>query len=217
MRIRLAFCALIIGAASCLANTIVLPGGTLNVPALDTGGVSFIYNGTLTQNDTLAFTESGSPCLQEDPAEYCTNGGGVVTVAGNGAGVGGTSTFVATFNGTTATWNFGALLLEIQGEGTVQLFAADSADGLGSSSPPTSLTLSSSTLASLGFASFSGVDPTITFIVADGPGEYFDNSGSFTLTQATPEPSMAVLLGPALAGLVLLGRRFRSSIRQRVC
>src|ERR1039458_3084996 len=206
MRIRLAFCALIIGAASCLANTIVLPGGTLNVPALDTGGVSFIYNGTLTQNDTLAFTESGSPCLQEDPAEYCTNGGGVsfiyngtltqndtlaftesgspclqedpaeyctngggvVTVAGNGAGVGGTSTFVATFNGTTATWNFGALLLEIQGEGTVQLFAADSADGLGSSSPPTSLTLSSSTLASLGFASFSGVDPTITFIVADG-------------------------------------------------
>src|SRR5216684_1609784 len=41
------------------AAAILLPGGSLIVPSLSTTGVSFIYTGTLTQNDTLALTQTG--------------------------------------------------------------------------------------------------------------------------------------------------------------
>ncbi len=202
-------------AGACFASSIVLPGGTLTVVGTSTVGTSFTYSGTLTQNDTLGLTASGSPsdpCLQSGP-QYCTNAGGVLTILGNGAGVGGTSTFGGTFNGTSATWNFGSLLLEISGvsgPGTVQLFAANAADGLGSSNPPTNLTLADTTLAALGFGSFSVVDPTITFILADD--NYPDNSNSFVLTQGVsgvPEPSSGLLIG---SGLSLLGWLMRRRI-----
>lgn len=45
-----------------------------------TTGVSFTYSGTLTQNDTIAFTQSGNPCLQSPVSGYCVNGVGVLTV-----------------------------------------------------------------------------------------------------------------------------------------
>ncbi len=204
-RASLLFCAFIIGAANCLGNPILLPGGTLTAPAISTTGTSFIYAGTLTQNDTLGFTESNFACLQPG-STYCTNGSGIVTVAGS-HGVGDTYTFIESFNGTTAAWNFGALLLEISGAGAKQIFLADAANGRGSSNPPASLTLSPTALSSLGFGNFSVTNPTITFIVADIPGLYSDNSGQFTLTQPTavPEPSTGLLIA-AMSGLALLMR-----------
>lgn len=204
MRIFLTLSLLVLAAASGSANSISLPGGTLAVPGISTTGTSFVYSGTLTQSDTLSLVESNFPCLQAGSA-YCTNGAGVVTVAGT-TGVGGTSTFSGTFNGTASTWNFGSLLLEISGEGAVQLFPANAADGLGSSSPPGSLTLSSTSLASLGLPSFSVANPTLTFIVADTI--YSDNSGQFTLTQtAVPEPSTSFLMALTLLGLAAVARR----------
>jgi hypothetical protein len=129
----------------------------------------------------------------------------VVTVAGT-TGVGGTSTFTGTFNHTSGTWNFGALLMEITGEGAVQIFPADAANGLGSSSPPASLVLPATSLSALGFPAFSVVDPTITFVVADT--NYTDNGRQFILTQGSvPEPSVTWLIGGGLAALAL-ARRF---------
>ncbi len=203
-------------AGYCLGGSITLPGGTQTVVGTSTTGTSFTYSGTLTQADTLAITVSGSPsdpCLQNGPTQYCTNAAGVLTVAGNGAGVGGTTTFSGTFNGTTGTWNYGSLLLEISGvsgPGTVQLFAANAANGLGSATPPADLTLATTSLAALGFGNFSVVNPTITFILADSL--YTDNANNFVLTpvaSGVPEPSSVFLIGSGLAGLAWFGRRAR--------
>ena len=163
-------------------SPIVIPGAPLTVPGTSSSGVRFVYNGTLTQLDTIEFTGSGDACLQATTA-YCTNGAGIVVVAGS-TPVGGTSTFNGVFGATSGAWNFGALLMEISGVtplGTVQIFPANAQNGLGSPTPPMSLTLPATSLASLGFSPFIVTNPTITFIVADT--NYADNGGSFTLTQ----------------------------------
>ena len=196
-------------AGGCFGASILLPTGSITIPAVNPAGFSFTYTGTLTGADTIAFTQIGgtvnNPCLQGGPASsaYCTNGGGIVTVAGT-TGIGGTSSFSGTFNGTSGTWNFGSLIMEISGEGSVQVFAASVANGLGSSTPPAGLTLAPTSLSALGFGSFTAANPTITFLVADNL--YPDNTQQFVLTQI-PEPSSMWLLGPALGGLALFGRR----------
>lgn len=193
------------------AQSISLPG-TLTVPSLTPTGVSFTYSGTLTQNATLSLNTSGSVCIQS--GAYCTNAAGVVLVPGT-MGVGGVSTFSGTFGGTTNTWNQGAIGLTIGGVGTVQIFPANVANGAGSSAPPGALSLPSTSLASLGFGSFSVVNPTITFFLLDNL--YPDNSGSFTLTQGsistTPAPSTLLL---SLAGLATLTFFFFARRRAQV-
>ena len=184
----------------------LIPVSPITLDALSTTGVSFSYAGTLTQNDTLELTVTGDPCLQLGPA-YCVNGAGVVTVAGTSA-VGAATTFSGTFGGTTGTWDFGALLMEISGTSTVQIFPADAADGLGSGSPPLSLTLPLTTLSALGFPAFDEVNPTITFILADNL--YTDNSGQFNLSQA-PEPTTVGVVGVLVCAMAGLVRRRRAA------
>ena len=97
--------------------------------------------------------------------------------------VGGSSTFVGPVGVIPAgTWTFGSLLMSVSGAGTVQVFPTNAANGLGSPTPPPSLTLPATTLAGLGFASFSQTNPTLTFIVADN--NYPDNGKQFLLSQA---------------------------------
>lgn len=207
--------------ATCVAANIQLPGGTLTIPGTSTTGVSFTYAGTLTQNDTIGFTQSGNPCLQTAGTGYCTNGAGVLTVAATvgTTPVGGSSSFAGPSGVIPAgTWTYGSLLMSISGVGTVQVFPTNAGNGLGSATPPASLTLPSTTLAGLGFASFSQANPTISFIVAD---TFFgDNGGQFALNQpAAPPPvltsvptlgewgliGLAVLL--AVLGVMTLRRR----------
>jgi hypothetical protein len=164
-------------------SAIVFPGGPLTVPGTSSAGVRFTYNGTLTQLDTIAFSETGEACLQATTA-YCTNGAGIVVVAGS-TPVGGTSSFSEAFGTTSGLWNYGALLMVISGVspvGTVQIFPANAQNGLGSQTPPVGLSLPSTSLASLGFSPFSVTNPTIAFLVADT--NYADNSGSFVLAQS---------------------------------
>lgn len=191
--------------APCFASVIQLPGGSVTIPGLSTTGVSFTFSGTLTDSDFLNIIQTGNPCLQSPASgpQYCTNGGGVVTTAGTSP-VGAATTFVGTFNGTPGTWDFGSVIMEISGEGAVQVFAASPANGLGSATPPLSLSVDSS-LAALGFPSFSVLNPTITFLMADNL--YTDNSGSFVLTQA-PEPATLFFVAPAL--LLLAAWKWRS-------
>lgn len=184
------------------AANVTIPGGTLTIPGLSTTGASFTYAGTLTQADTISFTQTGDPCLQTAGTAYCTNGAGVITVAGSSP-VGAATTFTGPSGIIPAgTWTYGALLMQISGVGTVQVWPADAAHGLGSPTPPTGFTLPTTTLAALGFPTFSQANPTITFIVADTG--FADNGGSFTLRQAvaTPVPTLAGWGVAALAALL---------------
>ncbi|HKA35910.1 MAG TPA: IPTL-CTERM sorting domain-containing protein [Thermoanaerobaculia bacterium] len=197
------------------AAAIALPGGTLTIPGTSTTGTSFTYSGTLTQNDTIAFTQTGNPCLQTAGTGYCTNGAGVLTVAATVGvtPVGGSSSFSGPAGVIPAgTWTYGSLLMTVSGVGTVQVFPTNAGNGLGSSSPPPSLTRFSTTLSALGFPAFSTTNPTISFIVAD---TFFgDNSGQFVLSQVQPANvptlgqrgviGLAVLLG--ILGLMMLKR-----------
>jgi hypothetical protein len=202
---KLVFLAAFVSGTS-LAAQIQLPGSTLTVPGTNSTGVSFTYTGTLTQNDTIAFSETGNPCLQTSGTGYCVNGAGVLTVAATVGvtPVGGSSSFAGPSGVIPAgTWTYGALLMQISGVGTVQIFPTNAANGLGSSTPPAGLTQPATSLAALGFPSFSVTNPTITFIMAD---TFFgDNGGQFVLTQPQAPPAPVPTLGGwGMAALILM-------------
>jgi hypothetical protein len=97
-------------------------------------------------------------------------------------------------------------MLAIPGVNAVQVFPATTANGAGSATPPTSLTLPPTTFAALGFPNFTVVNPTITLVVFDN--FYPDNSGSTQLQQqpappSVPAPSTLVLVGIGLAAASL--------------
>lgn len=198
---KMLFAVLLAGAAA-FAQSITLPG-PIGVQATNASGSSFTYSGTLTQAATIALNVSGTSC-EQGGGVYCTNAAGVIVIAGS-SGVGATTTFTGPVGGFSGTWNYGSLIMTISGVGSVQVFPANVANGLGSSTPPVSLSRSSTSLSALGFANFSVVNPTITFTNADSL--YTDNSGGFTVTQtgltATPAPSTLVLVLLGLAALTL--------------
>jgi hypothetical protein len=207
--IRILSCLVV--ASACLAGTVHVPGNTLLIPALNPSGASFSFSGTLSQNDTIDLTLSGTGCLQSG-GTYCTNAAGVVVVAGT-TGVGGTSSFTGPIGGFTHTYNFGSVIMLIAGVGAVQLFQANAANGLGSGSPPTSLTLATTSLSALGFGSFSVTNPTISFIIADT--FYPDNSGTLTLTQTASPPSVPAPPTLELMVIALSLVAMRHGIRNR--
>ena len=184
-------------------SSVTLPGGILIVPADSTTGVSFAFSGTLTQNDTISFAQTENPCGQI--GGYCTNAAGVLTVAATAGGtpVGGSYSFVGGLP--VGTWTFGSLLMSISGVGAVQVFPTNADNGLGSPTPPASLTLPQTTLAGLGFGNFAVSNPRITFFVADT--HFGDNSGQFVLSQGPQPPTVTVpMLGSwgFLSAVILL-------------
>lgn len=187
------------------AASVPLPGGTLTIPGTSAAGSSFTYTGTLTESDTIAFTQSGNPCLQSAGTGYCVNGAGVLTVAATVGvtPVGGSSTFAGPSGIIPAgTWTYGALLMQVSGVGTVQVYPTNAANGLGSATPPANLALPSTTLAGLGFPSFSVANPTITFIVAD---TFFgDNGAQFVLTQGAAPVTVTAVPTIGEWGLIVL-------------
>jgi hypothetical protein len=155
------------------------------LPAIaEKGGPVYSIPGTVTEESTITLTNvTGSVCLR---AGYCTNAAGIVTAAaGNTTAPGQTSYFIEHQpDGSDLEFNYGALLISIEGVGQRQVFPAVKANGLNSILPPTSLTASAPTFRELGFQKFSVQDAQIRFIVADT--YYADNSGDFLLTLQTP-------------------------------
>jgi hypothetical protein len=155
------------------------------------GGPAYVVPGEVTGDSTVSLTAAaGVVCLR---IGYCTNAAGITTpVYGIPASSGRTSTFTANIGGFPGTWNFGALLMSIEGVGTVQVFQADGANGLHSEHPPTSFSLTESSSGlpevtsyrTLGFPKFKVHNARITFFVADD--YYADNSGDFILSRIAP-------------------------------
>jgi hypothetical protein len=152
------------------------------------GGPVHVVPGEVTGDSTISLTTAtGVVCLR---AGYCTNAAGI-TLAGSAAQAGTTSTFSATIGASSGTWNFGALLMSIEGVGTVQVFQATKANGLGSESPPTAFSFVRSSglpektsYRALGFPKFKVKNAQITFFVADD--YHADNSGEFILSRIAP-------------------------------
>src|SRR5580658_9495265 len=152
--------------------------------AADKGGPVYVIPGAVTEDSTISLTNvTGSVCVR---AGYCTNAAGIVTAAaGNTTAPGFDSFFVELQpDGTQQVFEYGAVLISIEGVANRQVFPANKANGLLSISPPTSLNASQPTFKSLGFKKFSVQNARIRFIVADT--EYGDNSGDFLLTLQTP-------------------------------
>lgn len=154
------------------------------------GGPVYVVPGDVTGDSTISLTAAtGVICLR---AGYCTNAAGITTpVDGIATPPGTTSTFSAAIGGFSGTWNFGALLMSIEGVGTVQVFQATKANGLGSETPPTAFSLvrysglpEITSYRSLGFPKFKVKNALITFFVADD--YYADNSGEFILSRIAP-------------------------------
>jgi len=178
------------------AQTVPFAGNPIVVDSLSTTGTSFVLPGVLTGNSTVSLSVSGTPCLQN--SAYCTNAAGVVLVPGT-LGVGQSFSFTGVLGGVNNTWTVGALLMTISGVGTVQIFPTNSANGLSSATPPSSLAVSGATLSSLGFGNFAATNPSITFLFADNL--YPDNEGSFSVSGSfggvATSPASAPALSPA--------------------
>jgi hypothetical protein len=174
----------ILTACSCWGQ-VQFPTYPYILPAVaEKGGPVYVIPGTVTEKTTISLTNvTGSVCLR---AGYCTNAAGIVTAAPGNTTAPGFDTYFVELqpDGTQQEFEYGAVLVSIEGVGNRQVFPANKANGLYSIDPPTSLNASQPTFKSLGFKKFSVENARIRFIVADTA--YGDNSGDFLLMLQTP-------------------------------
>ena len=173
-------------AATAMAANIPIPSTV--VFGTDTfGGPTFTLTAAVLSTDTLTLTARGEVFLQGGNT-YGTNAAGVVTTAGSTA-VGGSSA-----NGATT---FGALLLGNSTLGFFQVFPTYVANGLGSATPPSLLTITSVPLGTLGFSSALASGTVLQFRPSDINTS--DNGGAFTIfgsinTSTVPEPGTVTMV-----------------------
>ncbi len=185
MHFKLAICSALAASSICCAQT-VFPNFTYFVPAVaKDGGPLYVLPGTVTENSTIGFTVTGQAC-EQGANVGCFNAAGVVTVKGQSASlsVGDKSSFTGSVGGFSGNFDFGALLMSIEGVGIVQVFPANKANGLGSSAPRQSLTLAPTAFAKLGFNKFTRQNAQITLFVADD--RYADNTEGFLINLISP-------------------------------
>jgi hypothetical protein len=184
MRLRFALVAGLMAICGCAQPS--FPAYPYYLPAIaEGGGPVYVIPGTVTQNSTIGFSVSGQAC-EQSPGIDCFNAAGVITVKGStqDSNVGEAGKIDGKFGGFSGSYNLGSLLMSIEGVGTVQVFPATQANGLGSKNPPTSFTLSPTTFVTLGFPPFTQENARIRFFVVDD--YYPDNSGGFLLNLQSP-------------------------------
>jgi hypothetical protein len=169
-----------------------------------TSGPTFTVNNDFSDSDTISLTATGTANFYSvDPQGYTTNAAGVLTQASNYGAIG-TAGNIGTYNGN----NYGSLLLGNNTLGFKQLFAANAANGLGSSTPTTNLSFSNVSLSSL-FGSGLASGTILEFRVADSVGG--DNLGVYTVSgsidQATSVPEPFTIIGSLVGGTAALRMR----------
>ncbi len=197
---------LFFGIATTAVQASVLTIPDLTILAGSSTGVTFTLTGSFTTTDTIDAVVSGTVDLNN--GNYTANAAGIVVApptTNTGTHPGQTDA-----NTTDPSVPFAALLIGNSTLGFFPLFPADAADGLGSSTPPTNLTVSETVGSIFGAALPSGT--VLTLKVSDCTSCFADNSGSFvTALASVPEPatfgSTALLL---LSGLFVAQRRSRT-------
>jgi hypothetical protein len=161
---------------------------------------SFTVTSNFLATDTISITAVGTVDLAVNNNGYVTNAAGILTQNAPDYGPGAT---VGNFeNPSPSPFNFGSLLL---GNGTLgyrQLFAANAANGLGSSAPFTTLSFNNIELSSL-FGTGLTTGTVLNFQVSDS--NFPDNSGSFTVsgsidTAGTNVPEPFTIIGTLVGG-----------------
>jgi len=151
---------------------------TVTVLGNSESGTSFTVSQNYTASDTISIEAIGVVDIF-DAVLYNINAAGILTNPSLSIETGGTGTDPQGLNPTSIP---GALLIGNSTLGYHSLFAATVQNGLGSSQPPTDLK-ETVTLESLFGSGFIGLTngTVLNFIVDDTPGDYGDNSGSFTV------------------------------------
>lgn len=209
MTMRRTFAASLLSTAfmSAFAATLALPSTT--VSAASGGGVNFTVMGNFVAADTISAAASGTVDLAS--GRFTSNAAGIITAPA--------TTNTANHPGQVSpntsipSENYGALLIGNSTLGFFRLFPSNAANGLGSATPPTSLS-TTARLGSIFGAGFSGVTngTVLTLEVSDCSICFDDNSGSFTVgpdPPTVPEPVSGLLVTPVLAALIFASRRRR--------
>jgi hypothetical protein len=182
MRVRLALIVSVLAVGTASATT-SFPTYPYFLPAIaEDGGPDYVIPGKVTDRSLINFSVSGQACEQADTSD-CFNAAGILTLKGAARDIkiGETGPVAETFAGYKGPFAFGSLVMVIEGVGAEQVFLPTAANGLGSTSPPTSLTLSSTTtFHELGFSKFNVENAHIKFYVVDN--YYPDNSQGFLLS-----------------------------------
>jgi hypothetical protein len=166
-------------------------------------GPTFTVSGNFGASDDIDVTVSGTVDLAS--GDFTANAAGILVspaTANTGAHPGQTSPGEFGFP-------YASLLIGNSALGFVPLFPADAADGLGNSTPPTTLTVDE-TLGSLFGSSVSITNGEVLDLLVDDINTG-DNSGSYTVgntVNGVPDAATTVsLLGLSLGGLAALRRR----------
>jgi len=193
-------------AALLCANSLLIPSVTVlgtnsaDGTGFDNGGPDFTVVGNFLSTDTVSLTVSGTVDLAG--GDFTANAAGII-VSPSITNTGNTPGETAANSGNPAL-NYAALLIGNSTLGFFQLFPSSTEFGLGSSTPPTTLTLTDRTLGDIGFTSGLSNGTVLELRVSDINA--YDNSGAFNLSQV-PEPGTIVLLGFALCVVFSRGRK----------
>jgi hypothetical protein len=192
--------ALFLLGTSAVLSASVLTFPETTVPGTNSAGVTFTVVGNYLPTDTIDVTVTGAVDLAS--GDYTANAAGIIiqpatTDTGNHPGQ-------TSPNLSDLSVPYAALLIGNNSLGFVPLFPADAANGLGSSTPPETLT-SMATVGSL-FAGGLADGTQLTLVVSDCTGCYGDNTGSFQVGSVPTSPGVPepVTMGTTGAGILLL-------------
>lgn len=202
-----------------LSGSTVEPSGSNTVPS-GTAVYTVSVGADYTSNAVIAITASGTLNLDatDGPAlSVTTNAAGVITASGSSRPAPGNTvgtTLVQTPGspgGAAGPFFYGELLVQYTHLGVTQfttaIFPTDASDGLGSSTPTTTVS-TTTTLQALGFTSGLVSGDSISFFAADSG--YFNNAGGYSITgnineiSSVPEIDPKSAATPVALGISLL-------------
>jgi hypothetical protein len=192
-----------------LVSAVTTYAGTISIPSTTVNGTDVFSGPTLTltsqvaPTDTLTLTATGQVFLQGNGL-FGTNPAGVLTTAGSSP-VG-----ASLANGSTS---FGSLLFGNSTFGFVQIFLTNAANGLGSPTPPSSLTVTALSFSSLGFNSTMPAGTVLEFRISDT--NTVDNFGSFTASGSINTASVSGVPEPSSVSMIFIGLAALGGFRYR--
>ncbi|PSB51938.1 PEP-CTERM sorting domain-containing protein [Chamaesiphon polymorphus CCALA 037] len=197
--------------SSANAASLTIPTTTVNGTDVFSGP-SFTVNNDFLGTDTISLNVSGTVNLTNTVptgSGYITNAAGILTQPTASFGSQPTGAFVVRAPGI----NWGALLLGNSTLGFRQLFTANTANGLGSSTPSTNLSLTNVTLASI-FGTGLTNGTVLEFRISDS--DNFNNSGAFTVSSPTTLPTTTAVPEPFTIIGTLIGGAAAVRMRKKL-